>query len=200
MQWSAQSNSTWTQPEVGNWPATCIRIIDLGTQQREYQGKESWRRQSLIIWELDGQQDSEGKPLTISKAYTSSLGEKANLRKDLESWRGRKFTDEELAGFNVRKILGAPCLLNLITVQGKKGDKVVIASISALPKGMPSPSAPMNEQYIYSLEEHDPSVWDKLSDGIKNWINRSQERAQAPVQATAPAPTAAYGNADDIPF
>lgn len=176
MQWSARSESTWKQPETGNWPATCIRIIDLGTQERTYQDKTSYRRQSLIIWEIDGQVDDQGQPITISKAYTASLGEKANLRKDLESWRGRPFTSDELAGFDVKNLLGKSCLLNLIKVQGQKGEKVVIATISALPKGMSAPNAPVHTQYIYSLDDHDQATWDTLSDGIKGWINRSQER------------------------
>lgn len=199
MQWSAKSESTWKQPETGNWPATCIRIIDLGTQEREYQGKTSYRRQSLIIWEIDGQVDDQGQPITISKAYTASLGEKANLRKDLESWRGRPFTSDELAGFDVKNLLGKSCLLNLIKVQGQKGEKVVIATISALPKGMSAPNAPVHTQYIYSLDDHDQATWDTLSDGIKGWINRSQERSQSQL-APSVAPTAKVVNDDDIPF
>jgi len=199
MQWSAKSESTWKQPETGNWPATCIRIIDIGTQEREYQGKTSYRRQSLIIWEIDGQVDDQGQPITISKAYTASLGDKANLRKDLESWRGRPFTSDELAGFDVKNLLGKPCLLNLIKVQGQKGEKVVIATISALPKGMPAPDAPVHTQYIYSLDDHDQAIWDTLSDGIKGWINRSQERSQSQL-APSVAPTAKVVNDDDIPF
>lgn len=199
MQWSAKSESTWKQPETGNWPATCIRIIDLGTQEREYQGKTSYRRQSLIIWEIDGQVDDQGQPITISKAYTASLGEKANLRKDLESWRGRPFTSDELAGFDVKNLLGKSCLLNLIKVQGQKGEKVVIATISALPKGMSAPNAPVHTQYIYSLDDHDQAIWDTLSDGIKGWINRSQERSQSQL-APSVAPTAKVVNDDDIPF
>ena len=199
MQWSAKSESTWKQPETGNWPATCIRIINLGTQEREYQGKTSYRRQSLIIWEIDGQVDDQGQPITISKAYTASLGEKANLRKDLESWRGRPFTADELAGFDVKNLLGKSCLLNLIKVQGQKGEKVVIATISALPKGMPAPNAPVHTQYIYSLDDHDQAIWDTLSDGIKGWINRSQERSQSQL-APSVAPTAKVVNDDDIPF
>ena len=201
MQWKA-NESTWKQPETGSWAATCIRIIDLGTQEREYQGKTSYRRQSLIIWEIDGQTDDKGEPITISKAYTASLGEKANLRKDLECWRGRPFTSDELAGFDVRNLLGKSCLLNLIKVPGQKGEKVVIASIGTLPKGMPAPAPPVHSQYIYSLDNHDSNIWDKLSDGLKNWINRSQERTQSGQHGEMPSATSSrsFDTADDIPF
>lgn len=198
MEWKA-NESKWKQPEVGNWPATCIRIIDLGTQQREYQGDISYRRQSLIVWEIDGQADDNGQPITISKAYTASLGEKANLRKDLESWRGRPFTPSELAGFDVKNLLGKTCLLNLIKVQGQKGEKVVISAVGALPKGMPAPAAPVHTQYIYSLDNHDQSIWNELSDGLKGWINRSRERTQSEQSADS-TPSRSTVTDDDIPF
>lgn len=206
MKWSASDNSgSWTQPETGNWTAICIRIIDLGTQENEYQGKVNLRRQSLIIWELPDQLDSEGKPLTISKAYTSSLGDKATLRKHLESWRGRAFTAEELAGFDPINLLGKSCLLNLVTVQGKKGEKVVISAISPLPKGMPAPKTPFHDRLIYSLDNPDPETWEKLSEGIKRWIGRSEEHKNsgppaAPAAAAASASWGTSSNADDIPF
>jgi hypothetical protein len=205
MKWSAPDNAGWTEPETGNCTAICIRIIDLGTQENDYQGKVNLRRQSLIVWELPDQLDGEGKPLTISKAYTSSLGDKATLRKHLESWRGRAFTAEELAGFEAKNLLGKSCLLNLVTVQGQKGEKVVISAISPLPKGMPAPKTAFHEPFIYSLDDHDPAIWDKLSDGIKRWIGRSEEHknsgpSAAPAAAAASASWGTSSNADDIPF
>ena len=153
----------------------------------------------MIIWEIDGQTDDKGQPITLSKAYTASLGDKANLRKDLESWRGRPFTSSELAGFDVKNLLGKACLLNLIKTQGQKGEKTVISTISALPKGMPIPPVPVNSQYIYSLDNHDQNIWDALSDGLKGWINRSQERSQ-PEQPMNSTPSRPSITDDDIPF
>ncbi|MHA1379626.1 MAG: hypothetical protein ACTSRG_14730 [Candidatus Helarchaeota archaeon] len=43
-----------------------------------------------------------------------SLHAKATMRKFLESWRGKKFTKEELEGFDLQKILGKPCQLQII--------------------------------------------------------------------------------------
>ncbi len=60
------------------------------------------------------------------------------MRKDLESWRGRKFTQQELQGFDVETIIGVPCLLNII--QEDKGGETYanVASIMRLPKGLPA--------------------------------------------------------------
>lgn len=180
--WAANTSS-WVEPEIGNEAAICIRIIDLGTQMKEYQGKQSWKRQAMIVWELPGQLDGDGKPLTISKFYTASLGDKANLRHDLENWRGRPFTPEELKGFEQKNILGKPCLLNLI--QNDKG-KVVVGSVSAIPKGFTVPPQAVHECFIYSLDEHDEAIWDKLSDGIKGLIMKSKEKSPQLHAAAAP--------------
>ncbi len=141
MQWA--SNSTWVEPEIGNNIAICIRVIDLGTQKNEYQGKTTWKRQSMVIWELPEQKDGEEKPITISKFYTATLSDKSNLRHDLENWRGRPFTPEELNGFEVKNIIGKPCLLNL--VRNDKG-KVKIGAVSFILKGM---TAPKPEYYLH---------------------------------------------------
>jgi hypothetical protein len=44
--------------------------------------------------------------MIIAKQFTLSLNEKANLRADLASWRGRDFTPEEIRGFDLKNILG----------------------------------------------------------------------------------------------
>lgn len=200
MQWSAKSESTWKQPEAGNCSALCIRVIDLGTQDGEFQGKPKSSRQCRIVWELTDQFDDNGKPLIIQRTYTSSLGEKANLRRDLESWRGRPFTPEELAGFDVHNIIGKPCLLNLIKKQRPYGESVEISAVGALPKGMSVPAVPVNETYIYSVDEHDPVVWEKLSARLQERINSSHERRNTPPPTAPVTPTATVVNDDDIPF
>src|ERR1700761_9067656 len=96
-------------PPADQYAAVCYRVIDYGTQQTEWQGAVKHKRLILISWELDCKM-SDDRPFTVSKRYTLSLHEKADLRKDLESWRGRPFTIEEEEGFDVSKLIGAPCL------------------------------------------------------------------------------------------
>ena len=79
---------------------------------------------------------SDGKPFLIKKDYRASLHEKAGLRKDLEAWRGRPFTNVELQGFDLENVVGAPCMLNVIHKQGSKGGTFSnIAGIMPLAKG-----------------------------------------------------------------
>ena len=174
-QWKDTGGGDFEQPEPGTYAAICYRIIDLGTQYGEYQGVPNEKEQTLISFELNELMttgDSAGKPFVVSKFYTTSLGKKANLRRDLESWRGRAFTDEELAGFDPKNILGKSCMLSLTMTD--KG-KIKISTISKLPKGMNAP-APVNPQVFFTLRtvRLDP-VFETLSDGIKKIIMRSPE-------------------------
>jgi hypothetical protein len=64
------------------------------------------------------------------KRYTLSLHEKANLRRELETWRGKKFTAEEGEGFDLEKLLGANCQLQVI--HNEKDDGTVYANVQAI--------------------------------------------------------------------
>ena len=136
--------------------AVCYGIWDIGTQFSERYGKAVHK--VVIVWELPGcrgefEQDGIKKnlPRAISKRYTLSLHKKADLRKDLESWRGRKFSDEELKGFDVKKLLGIPCQIQVLHT--KNEDKVYanIAAITKAPAG--TKINPENPLKFFSFEE-----------------------------------------------
>ena len=83
--------------EAGTYTAVCCELVDLGQQYNEKWGTSA--RKVLIGWEVVGETvnvNGEAQPRIFSKTYTASLNEKASLRKDLNAWRGRPFTDEEL--------------------------------------------------------------------------------------------------------
>ena len=128
--------------------AVCVDVIDLGLLEVTWAGQTKKQHKILISWQLDEARD-DGKPFLVSKRYTLSLNEKANLRKDLESWRGRKFTLEEEMGFDVESILGANCLLNV--QHNKKDDKTYanVISITPLVKGFSKIAA---KDYIRKIE------------------------------------------------
>jgi hypothetical protein len=175
MKFKDNGGGDFEQPPIGTHVARCVKIIDIGTQKSEYQGKVNIRRQCIIGFELPTELMSEGeyagKPFTVSRFYTASLGEKANLRKDLANWRGRDFTEQELEGFDSKNILDKCCMVSL-TENDK--NKVRITGIMALPKGMQVP-ARMNDLVYFSLDEFNQATFDKLSDGYKKLIQASPE-------------------------
>lgn len=175
------SDTHFESPEPGSYPATCYKIIDLGTQESEYQGKAIRRRQVIIGWEL-AEKMSTGDPFVVSAFYTASLSEKSKLRPILESWRGASFTTEELDGFDLGKLLGKSCLVSLV-INDKQKTKVSTAM--KLPKGVSGPVL-VNKVVHFDLDKFDQGVFDSLSDKLKDMIRRSPEYALvgAPKAAT----------------
>lgn len=118
---------------VGMVQAVCAFVNDIGIQKSDFNGKEITAQKVIVSWELSKKMD-DGRPYMVSKFYTLSLNEKANLRKDLESWRGKQFTQEELKGFDIEKLIGVNCMLNII-VTDKGRSKV--ATVTGLPESLP---------------------------------------------------------------
>lgn len=171
--------ATGTVPEpcpAGNHVARCIGLIDLGTQTEDYLGKTKHQRKVLIKWETPLEtkvfkEENGEQPYVLSKEYTMSLGEKSNLRKDLEAWRGRGFTEQELSGFDLQNILGAPCLINVIH---QDNGYAKITNVSPLPKGTTCPEIVNKTQYL-SLDAFDLNVFQSLPEFWKKKIESSPE-------------------------
>jgi hypothetical protein len=118
---------------------------------------------------------ADGRPFMVSKTYTVSTHEKSQLRKDLEAWRGKPFTVEEISRFEIIKVLGVYALLNVSHVDGKDGNTYAnIASLMPLPKGMPKPPA-VNKDVIFDLDDRDMTVFNALPDRLKEKIMGSPE-------------------------
>lgn len=203
MKWTDTGGGDFEQPPAGTHIARCIKMIDIGTQRGEYQGKANSKRQVIIGFELPlellTEGDAAGKPFTVSRFYTASLSEKANLRKDLANWRGRDFTQQELLGFDSKNILDKACMLSL--TPNDKG-KVRLTGIMSLPKGSVIPPR-INPLVYFSLEpgEFDQAVFDGLSDGIKKFIVASPEYTNAKNPVAGAAPKDRFDDMeDDIPF
>lgn len=160
--------------EAGTYSAVCCELIDLGMQYNE-----AWKtssRKVLIGWEVVGETvnvNGEPQPRIFSKTYTASLNEKAALRKDLNAWRGRPFTEEELRAFDLKSIVGAACMLTIVHQTSQNGKTYAnLASIGGIPKGFPKPSITV-EPTIYDIDESDPAVVSTLPAWIADIIKAS---------------------------
>jgi len=175
MKWSSEGGTEFEQAPTGAQVARCIKLIDIGTQTGEWQGKPTHKRQVIITWELPKCLMSEGEyagqPFTISKFYTASLSETANLYKDLISWRGREFTPQELMGFESKNILGKTCMLNIM--RNDKG-KSRVNGVMQLPQGFEVPPQ-VNPSFYFSLDEFDSKAFEQLSKGIRAMVEASPE-------------------------
>ena len=187
-------------PPAGTYPARCYRIIDMGSQETDFNGEHKLQKKMLLQWELLGDERmADGRPYTVSKRYTASLHEKAQLRRDLESWRGRPFTAEELRSFELPKILGAHCLLSLIHIEKAGRTYCNLSAVMALPKGMPRPEG-VNELLTLDLDRFDPAEFAKLSEGLQATIRKAPEFARVSGQAAQPAAAGDFADLEDVAF
>ena len=162
--------SKYPQLSTGVHNARCIRAIDLGTQRNEYQGQVSWKRKVMITWEVHNK-DSE-EPFEISNFYNNSLYEKANLSKDLTSWRGRPFTEDEKKGFDISNLVGKVCQLNVI--EGNNG-KPKVATVLPTKDEV---GIQHNKSLVFSIDQYQKgelTVFNQLREGIRNMILQSKE-------------------------
>lgn len=172
----------------GTYVARCISVIDLGLQDSPWGPKEKVYigfevPEVRVEWTKDDEQH-EGAAL-IGNLYTNSLSEKAHLRAHLQSWRGQAFTKEELAGFDLTNVLGAPCMISI--VHNQTGEKVYanISGIMKLPKGTTCPAVE-NELMQYSDESSPSADFDKLPEWMQKKIESG--RALLAAQSENPAP------------
>lgn len=134
---------------AGTHLARCVQVIDLGTQHNTK--FDNWSAKVLIGFELPNalrkytpeNGDTKEEPWLTWQEYSLSLGEKANLRKHLEAWRGRPFTKPELVCFDLKNILDQPAMINVTHRTSAAGnDYSVISSVVQVPQGtaIPDPS------------------------------------------------------------
>lgn len=115
--------------------AVCCDVIDCGQQQTPFGPKHKVE----LRWQLADSVDSEKGPQrpVVRQRYTNSLHEKARLRTMLEMWRGRKFSKEELQGFDLEKLTGASCQVQIIHHTTDEGSTYAnVNTVIPLGKGM----------------------------------------------------------------
>lgn len=182
---TAGSSGDFELCPAGVYSAVCIWVIDLGMQLNPVYGNTS--RKVKIAFELANCPMSDGRPFMISRNYTLSLNEKATLRADLSSWRGRDFTPEEQNGFDIKNLLGAPCQINVIHNQSQDGRTFAnIGALLPLGNGIQKPQ-PVNPLLFYNTHEPNPDVFEKLPQGIRDKITGSQIPTASVQQSVQPS-------------
>lgn len=205
---------TAKQPETnyqicpaGNHIARCYQMIEIGTEANEYQGEVKRQYKVRVVWEIPNEKmvfdAAKGEqPFSIGKDYTLSMHEKSTLRHDLKSWRGKDFTEQEAKAFDITKLLGVACMLNVIHEPKKDGSgmRAKVAGISPLPKGMTAPAA-VNPVFVFSFDD---AEFDAKILALPEWLrNRIEQTPEFATRVSGPQLTAkpvAVDTNDDLPF
>jgi len=194
------SAGSFTPTPEGQHLMVCSRIVDLGTQPGSAMYPAP-KRKIRIFWEIpDERIEIEGEdgtkrdlPVLHSEQYTASFNEKANLRKTLEAWRGKPFTEEDFSGppngFHLSRLIGIPAMAQIVH---EHKDGKTYANINSIMK----PVKALFDQYkdkiegeriFFDLDDFQQAEFDKLSDRLKETIQKSPEYQALFPQGGAPA-------------
>src|SRR5690348_1271904 len=133
-----ESNRDFVPAPPGTHIAVCCDVVDLGVLEVTYAGEAKRQHKVTLVWQIE-ETMADNRPFLVRKRYTLSLHQKAALRKDLEAWRGRPFSTEELQGFDLEVLIGKGCMLSVIHNPGSNGGTFAnVAAIMKLPKGAPA--------------------------------------------------------------
>jgi hypothetical protein len=196
----AKSSGESTQRELipaGTYIARCYSIVHVGHVKQTYLGEEKLVDLVRFTWELPTElrcfsQDKGEQPCAISKEVTLSMNEKSTLRQMIGQWRGKAISDDEAKLFDIAKLLGQPCMLNLIHQPSKANPEKVyerIAGVMPMMKGMTCPPQ-VNPSFEFSVADYDQRKMDTLPNFLQEMIRSSTEYAALLSPKTA-APVAA---------
>jgi hypothetical protein len=191
----------------------CYSLIDLGTQTTDGQYGIKAQHKIRIGWELFGEDENGGPlvvdvdgqqmPMTISKSYTVSLHEKARLRQDLSAWRGKDFSEDEAKAFDVSRLVGAYCMVNVTTSETNGKTYSNVAGLTPLPAALKnSKPTPVHQNVMFNLDQPDMDLFATFHEKLQEAIKRSPEWAKATggkVRHEAPM-METEGDFEDPPF
>ena len=152
----ARAGGDFTPAPAGTHAAVCVDVVDLGMVTSEFAGIKKTQHKIKIVWQIDETRD-DGKPFDVSQRYTLSLHSKATLRRELESWRGRAFTEEELKEFDVETVIGAGAMLNVIHNFREGKTYANVTGVMRLMKGIATPTL---RDYVRVCDRQKPSEMD----------------------------------------
>jgi hypothetical protein len=189
-------NGNFTPHPEGSYGAVCVDVHDLGLVESVWEGVKSMKHKLEIYFfcgewtEKNG--DGDVYPMLVRKRFTATLHENGALRPWLEAWRGKKFTPQELAGFDVESLIGAGAL---IQVSHNVSDGKTYANIDfagRLPKGMTPVDPPQDfkRRHIRDAEKAAAEQAEKVGAGV----------GVLPWDAKEPTDTTDYSKTDDLPF
>jgi hypothetical protein len=155
-------------------------MIHIGTCEENILGTIKHINKVRITWELPTElkvfkEENGEQPSVISKEFTLSMHEKSNLRKFLESWRGKNFTEDEAKRFDITKLLEKTCMLSIKHKVAKNGNTYAeISGVNLLPKGMECPPQ-INPTTELNYDNWNQEIFNSLPEFIQDKIKSSDE-------------------------
>jgi hypothetical protein len=135
-----ESEQKYEPAPPGLHRAVCVDVEDMGTILTPFKnkdGSDKYQHKVCVVWQTE-MKNKEGQRYEVRAWYTATLGEDSNLRKALESWRGRPFSSAELGGFDLETVIGANCQINVTHKKTEnKRTRAILTAIVPADKSRP---------------------------------------------------------------
>lgn len=162
--------------EPGIYIAVCVHSIDLGEQLIEKKGEAPrLNNQVTLTFELVGETmevDGKTRARDLSRTFNVCYSKNGALRKFVQSWLGKAFSDEAFAEFDTNDLVGRAAQLSVI--HSENGEYANIDAALPLPKGMPAPKATL-PLIRFDLEPWDAAAFQALPDWARDRVKRSTQ-------------------------
>lgn len=171
---TASGGSSFDLVPAGLHPAVLVAMYDVGLQYSEAfnttNRKVVFRFEFPTLPKVEVEVDGKKQPMPriLDQKFTLSLHEKAGMRAMLESWRGRPFNQDELAGFDISKVLGVGVTVQVMHKLKKDGSsRAEIRNLLPLPK--PQWPTASNQPFLFSVRNlTSRSELDKIA--LPKWV------------------------------
>lgn len=193
---TAKGNDSKFKPHAeGQFVGQCVDTIDLGDAVEQYQEQpKKLAHKCALVFRTGERNEQTGDFIDIAREFTVSMGDKSNLRKFLEQWRGKPYTAEQIeAGVPLHKLTNNH---GLLTVAHKRSaaDKTYanITACVGIPKQMAS-SVTTYTDYIRA------DYWEQKKKDYAD-AARKFRAEQSPPSDGDDFPNALNDEDDDLPF
>jgi hypothetical protein len=135
------SESKFRPHNEGQFVGQCVDVIDLGEKVQDFPGTPKYLAPTCALVFRTGERNEQtGECIDIAREFTVSMGDKANLRKFLEQWRGKPYTSDQIKeGVPLHKLTSNHGLLTVAHKQSGAGKTYAnITACVGIPKQMQS--------------------------------------------------------------
>jgi hypothetical protein len=190
--------------------------VDLGTHTEDGNYGIQTNRKIRFSWELPDElhvfdQEKGPQPFAVHRILNFVISPRSNFQKMLESWRGRAFTEDELENFEIKKVVGAPCMVTIVHATKGAQTYANVDTVAPLPtKWKAIMAAPVNQPIYYEIEMGQNAIFKGLPEWIRQQIANCNEWKDTTKPEVGEAPsteedpfqstTEAGDGTDDIPF
>ena len=117
----------------------------------------------------------------------------------LDAWRGKAFTDQELAAFDLVKIVGTGCMLSIIHREFNSKIYADVAGVAAIPKGLGTPEL-SEPALVFDLDNASDEEINALPEWIGKIVKNSENYKERSVQPPEMEDIPPEDSLEDIPF